>query len=86
VPIPGISLVFFVNWSKFIFIYFYHFYHLHTVVLHTLHNGFHPVDTTTCTVLYFLKIEPCYNDIGLCVTSSIASHFVWYQLIIYCWL
>jgi hypothetical protein len=26
-------------------------------------------------------VEICYNDIGLCDTSSIASNIPWYQLI-----
>jgi hypothetical protein len=27
------------------------------------------------------KVEPGYNDIGLCDTLSIASDILWYQLI-----
>jgi hypothetical protein len=41
---------------------------VHSVVLHKLQNGFHTADTTKCVILYFLTIEPCYNDIGLCDT------------------
>jgi hypothetical protein len=29
-------------------------------------------------------VEPGYNDIGLCDTSSIASDILWYQLIRHC--
>ena len=30
-------------------------------------------------------VAPGYNDIGLCVTSSIASDILWYQLIRHCY-
>lgn len=50
-----------------LFLFFFpSFYHLYIVVLHKLHNAFYPVDTTNFIILYFLKIEPRYNDIGLC--------------------
>jgi len=29
-------------------------------------------------------VEPGYNDIGLCDTSSIALDILWHQLISYC--
>ena len=40
-----------------------------------------------CKEMFFLlhnTIEPGYNDIGLCDTSSIAAYILWYQLIPYC--
>ena len=29
-------------------------------------------------------VEPGYNDIGLCIVSSIASDILWYHLIPHC--
>jgi len=29
-------------------------------------------------------VEPCYNDVGLCETSPMASDILWYQLIPHC--
>jgi len=31
-----------------------------------------------------ITVEPGYNDIGLCDTSSIPSDILWYQLIPHC--
>jgi len=35
-------------------------------------------------VFLTFRVEPGYNDIGLCVTSSITSHILCYQLILIC--
>jgi hypothetical protein len=31
-------------------------------------------------LVFLSRVEPGYNDIGLCDTSSIASYILWYQL------
>jgi hypothetical protein len=35
-------------------------------------------------LLLWRSVEPRYNDIGLCDTSPIASHILWYQLNPHC--
>ena len=37
--------------------------------------------THTYIYIYIYTIEPLYNDIGLCVASSIASDILWNELI-----
>ena len=34
-----------------------------------------------CNTLLANTVEPGYNDMGLCDTSSMASDIMWYQLI-----
>jgi hypothetical protein len=37
-----------------------------------------------CVCVCTHTVEPGYNDIGLCDTSSVASDILWYQLISRC--